>query len=101
MENFPKYFIFDRRAVGILETAKRIVEVLAGASVGSAIAFDSLSSTPLLTLILIVLRASLSAIIGMATVGNPIDIAATVTMKTEGDISQTNTKIETTGPETV
>ena len=53
MENqLPKYFIFDRRAVGTLETAKRIVEVLAGASVGSAVVVDSLTATAPLALAL-------------------------------------------------
>lgn len=96
MDQLPKYFIFDRRAVGILETAKSIVEVLAGASVGSAIAFDSLTTTAPLTLILIVLRAGLSRVLSMTTVGKPIDIAATVTQQTQGEMSQTNTKTETT-----
>lgn len=93
MEQLPKYFIFDRRIVGSLETAKRLVEALAAASTSEQLAsFFGVDSSPHLTLALILLRAGLSAVTGMATIGNPINIAATVTQQTQGEMSQTNTK---------
>ncbi|RYC69617.1 hypothetical protein [Spirosoma sordidisoli] len=77
MEATPKYFILDRRLIGVVEVAKRMVEAAAGAS--------AVSDYPWVALVLIVFRVGLSGIGYFSLPKNPINVNTeqTVSIATE------------------
>ena len=71
------YFRFDRRVIGILETAKRVIEGTAIGSTGAAWESGQFDTLTIITGFLIVCRIAVSYIIFVSVPTNPIETPAT------------------------